>query len=272
MWIITAAAAGLLGGGAEGLKAFRVQTHQELLVTHDCGPCGALRGVRTAVRVPRNAKLLSVPLDACLSVRRAPNDDEHLALALLSAVEADPRWKSYRRLLPTDTNAAFTWSQAEIEQLHLPDAVELALELRSRCDSAGQLHGVRQEEWIWAYSIVYSRSFVIDDGMQPARALAPFLDLLNHQPESPVQFAERDALWRRDGFSEVPSPWRLVDERATLALFAECDLAAGEEVLLPYGVERSCELAVTSGFVPDPNEADYYPIWVDSTELVRTCQ
>ena len=95
------------------------------------------------------------------------------------------------------------------------------------------------------------------------RALVPFLDMCNHEPESPVQYAVKWAeLEQRLGVDcdAPPSPWRLTEE-GSIELLAERATRKGEQVLVPYGEETSSELLCTSGFVPSPNSAEYLTLF-----------
>ena len=265
-----------------------------------------LRGIMSSEAVSRGGSLLTVPLRSCLVVPRGPDDDAALAASLLRAVATDDNWMAYSRdFLPRATDAAMTWEEEEIEELQVPSAVEAAQALAERCtdtfeaenaDSVdtddgdgegdgGDDEGPSFETWRWALSMVYSRSFSLEalaDGSEgPYRALAPFVDLFNHLPESPSEYASRFDEWEADGFDEPPSPWRLVrppsgdaasDGAPQVALCADRAVPAGGEVCLPYGIETSAECLITSGFVPDGNTADYATLFADPVELLGLAQ
>ena len=248
-----------------------------------------IRGVTAAAAVKRGEALLSIPFASCLNVPRGPDDDVELSTALLKATaDGDSPWSAYRTtLLPEATGAAFTWVVDEIERLQLEKAREQASALRDRCEDAfadydqldDTVRALGLEEWKWAVSMVYSRSFTIDDGSGPRRVLAPFLDLFNHQPESPAEYAAASNAWEADGYDEPPSPWRLNlgdddhhGESCRLWLHADHDAPSGAELRLPYGIETSAELLATSGFVPaQGNSAEYIPLYTDVIELIGTC-
>jgi hypothetical protein len=50
--------------------------------------------------------------------------------------------------------------------------------------------------------------------------------------------------------------------------YEDRDYTAGEEVLLPYGLETSADLVCSHGIVLAENEADYVPVYSDAVELV----
>ena len=267
---------------SELAASFGVTTHAplELVVSN-----GA-RGVQAASEISRGSLLLTVPHASCISVVRGTDDDKRLASALLDAVREDARWGMYYKkgFLPAEpTNAAMLWSEVEISELQLPFAIERAQELNERFQASLEdlPPEIEREDWEWAYSMVYSRSFVVSesdadgDDVTDVRLLAPFLDLLNHAPESPREYAAKYAEWAADGYDdEPPSPWRFTQDGNDLmvALHSDRDTAAGEEVLLPYGVESSDELLATSGFIPQPNSAEYVPLFADLVEMAGLAQ
>ena len=120
-----------------------------------------------------------------------------------------------------------------------------------------------------------------EDGEQPRlRALVPLCDLFNHEPESPVAYAARWNEWEGSGRDEPPSPWRIEPARepareggeregrgegggsgdglASMAVTIRSpyDLARGDEVRLPYGLETNAELLLLHGFVLEDNAAE----------------
>ena len=255
---------------------YNVQLFAPLKIATDAS---GLRGVYAEKAVRRGDKLLSVPLSSCVYVERGADDDIELAFALLDAIDdgATP-WSAYKtNVLPESTGAAFAWASADqIDALQLPSTIECCQGLRDRCEAVAtdeDYPGDDPDAFRWAFSIVYSRSFNVEmpSPSAPAlRMLAPLLDMFNHLPESPSEYASNAADWEADGYDEPPSPWR--SEDALLSLHADRDASEGEELRLPYGIETSAELLITSGFVPLPiNSADYIPLWADLVELIATC-
>lgn len=233
-----------------------------------------LSGVIALAPIGRGELLASVPLEACLFTARHRDDDVVLAQLLLDAAASSGRWSEYRaKILPPWTGAAMFWEEAEAEELQWPQAVALARALRMRMTSrTGGVYSAKsknRDEMRWALSIVYSRSFAVedaDDESAAVRCLAPVLDLFNHVPESPVEYAARWA--EQDDDDDPPaSPWRLKGSQVELLAYE--DVAAGDEVRIPYGIECSHETLVQSGFIPEPNSADYVPLFSDMRALAR---
>ena len=231
-----------------------------------------LRGMAAATSINRGGLLLRMPLSSCLTCPRGPEDDVELSRLLLTAlVDADsPEWLAYSELLPHSMDAAMLWQPEEIAELQIPQACEYAASLRERILESANTAYHSLEDWRWAMAIVYSRSLVIEapDG-DLFRALIPFLDMCNHEPESPVEYAarwsEREAFGEED---EPDSPWRLTSD-GHVELRAEAPISSHAEIRVPYGTETSAELLVTSGFVPAPNSADYIPLFDDLEGLVQ---
>ena len=233
-----------------------------------------LSGVIALAPIGRGELLASVPLEACLYTTRHRDDDVVLAQLLLDAAADSGRWSEYRaKILPPWTGAAMFWEEAEAEELQWPQAVALARALRMRMASrTGGVYSAKsrnRDEMRWALSIVYSRSFAVedaDDESEAVRCLAPVLDLFNHVPESPVEYAAR---WAEQEEEDDPpaSPWRLMGSQVELLAYE--DVAAGDEVRIPYGIECSHETLVQSGFIPEPNSADYVPLFSDIRALAR---
>ena len=286
-------------------NAFKVSCAAPLSITST--PAG-LRGVFTSEAVTRGDRLLSIPLQSCLTVPRGAEDDVDLAMALIDAIETDEPWIAYcKDYLPRSTNAAIIWDEDEIDELQIPAVVEQAQALSERCidtykerfkateaddeaeeadeklgsnGAAGRSRTPSLDEWKWAFSMVYSRSFSLeesrDGGKGPLRAMAPFVDMFNHVPESPAEYAAQYDAWEAAGYDEPPSPWRLeragqaADESAAdyvVSLYADRAVASGEEIRVPYGIETTGECLCTSGFVPDDNSADYATIFADPVEV-----
>ena len=237
--------------------------------------CG--NGMVATADIACGQALLSIPLEAGLSVPRGSSDGRALAAALQNAVSAPGPWQDYRSLLMPErpVPAAMFWSEDELEELQHGDAIELARSMRRRHVDRTGGYGLRQSgaHDRWALSMVHSRSFHVDDGGRGIRALLPFADLFNHLPESPAEYrAAAEAL----GEDEPPSPWQLEtdDERgAVVVLRAAQAVQRGEEVLLPYGAETNAELLTTHGFSLDAagaNSAQHLPLFDSFEELLTT--
>jgi hypothetical protein len=200
--------------------------------------------------------VVSVPLEACLSVNTGPGADARLAQLLLDAVDKHPLWRLYNdTVLPRRAGSAALWEPEQLEELQWPSAVDDAmasrLEFRALAARMGGPHSV--EARLWALSIVHSRSFATPTGL---RVLAPLCDLVNNE--------QLPAALVASGTDEV-SPWGVHGGRFELRATMAC--AAGAELLMFYGHETSSELLISYGFVPDDNAANYLCLYADVEEL-----
>ena len=135
-----------------------------------------LSGVIALAPIGRGELLASVPLEACLYTARHRDDDVVLAQLLLDAAASSGRWSEYRaKILPPWTGAAMFWEEAEAEELQWPQAVALARALRMRMASrTGGVYSAKsrnRDEMRWALSIVYSRSFAVEDADDESEAV-----------------------------------------------------------------------------------------------------
>eukprot|EP00316_Scyphosphaera_apsteinii_P008586 CAMPEP_0119300166 /NCGR_PEP_ID=MMETSP1333-20130426/2158_1 /TAXON_ID=418940 /ORGANISM="Scyphosphaera apsteinii, Strain RCC1455" /LENGTH=451 /DNA_ID=CAMNT_0007301847 /DNA_START=182 /DNA_END=1537 /DNA_ORIENTATION=- len=236
-----------------------------------------LRGIRAETHIEYGQLLIRVPINCCLICRRSPNDDIELSTLLLDTIadqdSSCPSWKAYSEHLPKKTGAAMLWEAEEIMELQAPQACRLAETLSARIKETGaRLYDIREglgeDDWTWAMSIIYSRSLVVNGRGFSYRALVPFVDMFNHQPESPVEYAEK---WRALDFEDtLDSPWYLTDDDC-IELRADAPARRGSELRIPYGIETTAELLTMSGFMPAQNSADYVSLFASPGDLVYSC-
>ena len=212
--------------------------------------------------------IVSLPWDSVIAVTDGETKegpaDARLARALLSATSTaggNALWQLYASLLPERTGAAALWSASAVDELQATRAVESAhgarLHFRSHAarmssDDAGFAAALH------AFSLVYSRSFAVDvPGQGRLRVLAPLADLINNEQLSAAQVAG----------CEDDAPWSVSDD-GRFELRAQRRFQPGEEVLMFYGHESSAELFISYGFCPEPNPADFVPIYADLRDLL----
>ena len=114
-------------------------------------------------------------------------------------------------------------------------------------DNSHQVKPTDLAAYMWAYTIVTSRSFpeyvVNPDVTDKSRCvLVPFVDLLNHNPSARVEWSNTQTRARHNtGFN------------------VKCDsiFSKGDEVLNNYGIKSNEELLFGYGFVIENNTADY---------------
>ena len=134
MWSLVSWTLAACSGRIVPLAAsFGVEIHAPLQLGVPVNTQG-LRGVLATGPIQRGDRLLSIPLRSCVAVPRGEYDDWALATALLQVIDSSNDWQAYRAgLLPAEpTDAAFLWSEQEIEKLQLEAAIVQAKTLRER--------------------------------------------------------------------------------------------------------------------------------------------
>jgi hypothetical protein len=220
----------------------------------------------------------------------AVGSDIRLALALLDTLALAPDvpepegdamvrrdlWRRYTEaVLPEEAECAVFWEDNQIEALQLERPVEEIKAYKARVFD--QLRAYREdggeadpEQLEWAVGVVRGRSFMLDptpEGRGRRRALVPVADLFNHAPESPATYA----VLEREGGGDLENPWQAIvgdDGEEYVDVAAHRSWRAGEEVLLPYGLESGVEMLAAHGVFLRDNEADYLPLYQDLVELV----
>ncbi len=212
------------------------------------------------------ALIVSLPWTSVIAVTDGETKDgpadARLARALLAATAPggdNALWQLYSGLLPRSTGAAALWSASAVDELQAARAVESAHGARLHFRAhAARMSGVSESAALHAFSLVHSRSFAIEvPGRGRLRLLAPLADLINNEQLSAAEVAggDDDAAWSRsnNGRFELRAPRRF---------------EVGEEMLMFYGHESSAELLISYGFAPEPNPADYLPLYADLRELL----
>ena len=106
-------------------------------------------------------------------------------------------WARYRAMLPSSTGAAAFWRRDMIKELQHADAVEETTRLAMAFNGYATRNADdknSKDQILWALSLVHSRSFSVVTPNGTARALVPFADLFNHNPESPAQARKTDGI------------------------------------------------------------------------------
>ena len=212
--------------------------------------------------------VVSLPWSSVLAVSDGDTADgpadARLARALLAATAQggdSALWQRYAGLLPRSTGAAALWSASAVDELQARAAVEAGQGARLHFRQHAQRMrsaAVSESAALHAFSLVHSRSFAADvPGKGRLRVLAPLADLINNEQLSAAEVAggSDDAAWGRSagGRFELRAPRRF---------------EVGEEVLMFYGHESSAELLISYGFAPEPNPADFLPLYADMRELL----
>ena len=202
-----------------------------------CDDRGAGRGVVAVDAVPAGTAVARVPLSLLMTNEALLEEDEGLravakglsstnlaALGLLRQRDPERAWASYANALPRAVGTTLEWSEQELAELQASD---LLTHTRTRLDAIRRGHArvsaalasatpPSHDEFAWALSIVWSRAHTVRVGGKRGGALTPLLDLFNSDFTAPSADA---ATLDDDG----------------LVVRTARDLAAGDEVTVPYG-------------------------------------
>lgn len=245
------------------------------------------RGYGWVARRPisKGELLMAVPAYVTLVAPMGDDSEVQLAASLLEETrgsaaaggamgdeEADQRassarfWRRYTELhfVNVSRGAAF-WDWEQIAELGWQPAMqqlgEYAQHIRAAVHEAASWANASLEDGQWAVGAVISRSFAVDD---VARALVPFADLFNHEPQAPWRWA---ALLSEDP-EQAPTPWSWSEDGRWFELRAPRHVELGEEVTIPYGEDTNAELLAVHGFVPRDSESDYVELFSSPDDLL----
>ncbi|KAL6942395.1 hypothetical protein ACO0QE_003570 [Hanseniaspora vineae] len=127
-------------------------------------------------------------------------------------------------------------------------------------NTGGRIKPTDFATYIWAYTIVTSRSFpeyvVNPDVTDKSRCvLVPFVDLLNHNPSARVEWSNTQTRANHvNGFN----------------VKCESTFSRGDEIFNNYGIKSNEELLFGYGFVIENNTADYFSLKLRLDE--ETCR
>ena len=116
-----------------------------------------------------------------------------------------------------------------------------------------------EDEYVWALSQVFSRTFRIEDvrgRRAPRRVMIPIVDLLNH---SSVE-------------EEVNVTWRVTEDLSAFIVEAKRDVGKDEELILSYGERNDQHFLLFYGFLPSANPCNSVVLWEDVDECLNWYQ
>jgi hypothetical protein len=249
------------------------------------------RGVFASRDFAKGDRVLTVPYAACLGTAglkcgagsgasppfEGASPAECLAWTLLAARADDgDAWAPYLSALPSaiDSPTSGSWDRKEVAELQIGEAVfKTAVCLAKDAKAARAIAGGAglpgdappgeddaardarvAREWAWALSCVRSRAVELtpEGGGSPQSLLVPFVDMLNHVHVDP-----------RVSWTSVPGDGD-GDAGAAVALVAERDVSAGDELTISYAAGASSDaFALYMGFLGGHNQ------W-DSVELFKS--
>jgi len=116
------------------------------------------------------------------------------------------KWAPFIDILPATYDKVVLWSDEELDELQ--DQVKKQDMIHGRAEQVGThqsfLNLMKENDihikgmddlklYQWAQAATGTRCFQVNDTIE--YALVPFADLLNHHPESPVRWKERDGTY-----------------------------------------------------------------------------
>ncbi|CBN75532.1 conserved unknown protein [Ectocarpus siliculosus] len=223
--------------------------------------------------------VMSIPISLCMTV------DSVLALHLMAERRKGDGsfWKQYLRTLPDDVDTPLRWlvEQAE-EEFRLLDGTMVGLLSRMMHSQVRKdweefhlplveahpeiLGGVTFEDYLWAMSSIWSRSFDYqepgpDDSPCSRRAMVPVINAANHDPSAADSLSEMIEFQAQEGGLSmgIGEPGRA---RGTLRVSAGRDYAAREQFFILYGRYSNAKLLYSYGFVLASNPYGGLDYWV----------
>mmetsp|Transcript_31053 Transcript_31053/g.58223 ORF Transcript_31053/g.58223 Transcript_31053/m.58223 type:complete len:318 (+) Transcript_31053:30-983(+) len=232
------------------------------------------RGLFAANPLAARQKVLSLPLEACLSsadasVAELPvNSLFRLTELLCAELEKGEvsRWACWFRSLPDQTGSWPEWREAELLEAQrgparfFQEAVELARKLPQWYKQLSQIlpgstiAGLDDKaSFRRALAILFSRRFGIQCEDAKIAVCVPFGDMINHSATDSSVDVQYDQASGR------------------LAFVASREIAAGEELLICYGEFDNMELCTNHGFTLPNNPLDKV-VLDDGSELTSSSQ
>eukprot|EP01028_Stygiella_incarcerata_P013142 TRINITY_DN81557_c0_g1_i1.p1 TRINITY_DN81557_c0_g1~~TRINITY_DN81557_c0_g1_i1.p1 ORF type:complete len:480 (+),score=150.05 TRINITY_DN81557_c0_g1_i1:137-1441(+) len=193
------------------------------------------------------------------------NAQYQLALVLLHE-DADQNsfWRPYLDNLPRKLDTAVYFTEEELEMLRGSNLMAVA---RSRNEQVKRNYEevfpflfeefsalfpkevYTLENFKWALSTVWKRSFYVKEGEQTVSALIPGLDLFNHGP--------------------VETSFKLDDDAGNIVASTVTPVKKGNQVYLSRGPKSNFELLLEYGYVLDENKSDNVALNVRMTGVDR---
>lgn len=188
------------------------------------------------------------------------NEDEPLAVYLLfeKHLKERSRFYSHIQLIPTSYDLPFNWTDEEIEScrgagLHViatrmkEQVKEEFLRLESCVNRAGTAWNFSSktsftfDNYVWAMCTIWSRGITLKMGDKVVKAIAPFFDMFNHDPNAKTRH-------------------HYDSSRGYLSITTTGPLIPGYQVCLNYGAYSSTDSVRLRGFLTPGNPNESYTI------------
>ncbi|CAK9031918.1 5 bisphosphate carboxylase/oxygenase large subunit N-methyltransferase [Durusdinium trenchii] len=162
-------------------------------------------------------------------------------------------WHAYLEMLPSmeEIGASFTWPEEDLKLLDGSLIKNMSRFLREKIEEeylniAKNIFPSRQERFpaevftkerfLWAYAVLLSRSFRLRFGNDEVIALVPFIDFMNHDPDSKAYVS---------GSASLPTS---LDGSRLVLLKTDRPYGAQEQIFDSYGRRSNDELLLLYGF------------------------
>lgn len=219
-----------------------------------------------------NSCLATIPFDSIitpdlaaasfgLDMNRICKDDLESGILAIYLIKerASPssRWKPYIDVLPTAFETPLYWAKTDLEWLSGTNLdgetqkriARLTTQLAIIEDLAGE--SVTIDDWIWAHSVINSRSFpsslIHSDQAVNYPILIPVLDTFNHT--SPLKIT-----------------WQPNYKDKKLSFISHTSYTKGEQVFNNYGAKSNEEFLMSYGFCVDNIDTDHVSIKLQGSE------
>ena len=153
-----------------------------------------------------------------------------------------------------DDDARYELVSALFEAMGDHDAKTELMKYRKQVSSGDQ-----EEEYGWAVSQVFSRTFRIEDAKgrrAPRRVMIPIADLLNHSSVD----------------EEVNVTWRVTEDLSAFVIEAKRNIRKNEELILSYGERNDQHFLLFYGFLPNVNPDNSIVLWENVDECLNWYQ
>jgi len=179
-------------------------------------------------------------------------------------------WGPYIGVLPSveEVGASFAWDKQELDTLlagsplrnmsyFLQDQVEqefhdLQAHMMPRAPEKFPKDAFTLENYMWAYSVLFSRAVRLDfpDDLddEDIVALVPYIDLINHNPNSESRIR---------GVSEGPSIPGISEPERSVVVRSDRYFNKYEQIYISYGRKSNAQLLMLYGFSMERNTQDF---------------
>lgn len=203
------------------------------------------------------------------------NMSEYAAIALQLIYEKfvakeDSFWAPYIAVLPStdEIGASFAWDRQELDTLlagsplrnmsyYLQDQIKAEFTniqetIMSKFPDTFPEDAFVYENYVWAYSVLFSRAvrldFPDDLDAEDIVALVPYIDLINHNPNSESRIR---------GVSEGASIPGVSEPERSVVVRADRYINKYEQIYISYGRKSNAQLLMLYGFSMERNTQDF---------------